>query len=77
MQGQISSNMSLCAEDEWRSYRSGMTWGWVINGRIFGWTLTVYMQEYNGNIFASYICTGTFVIASRQLSTEDVYAIKL
>ncbi len=26
--------LNLCSEDEWRSYRFGTTWGWVINDRI-------------------------------------------
>ncbi len=32
---------NLCSEDEWRFYEFGMTWGWVINDRIFifGWTI--------------------------------------
>ncbi len=32
--------LNLCSEDEWRSYGFGMTWGCVINDRIFifGWT---------------------------------------
>ncbi len=32
--------LNLCSEDEWRSYRLRVTWGWVINDRIFifGWT---------------------------------------
>ncbi len=31
----------LCSEDERRSYGFGMTWGWVINDRIFifGWII--------------------------------------
>ncbi len=31
----------LCSEDEWRFYRFGTTWEWVINDRIFifGWTI--------------------------------------
>ncbi len=28
-------DLNLCCEDEWRSYRFGTTWGWVINDRIF------------------------------------------
>ncbi len=33
--------LHLCSEDERRSYGFGMTWGWVINDRIFifGWTI--------------------------------------
>ncbi len=32
--------LTLCSEDEQRSYGFGTTWGWVINDRsfIFGWT---------------------------------------
>ncbi len=32
--------LNLCSEYEQRSYRFGMTWGWVIDDRIFifGWT---------------------------------------
>ncbi len=35
--------LNLCSEDEQRSYGFGMTWGWVINDRIFifGWTIPV------------------------------------
>ncbi len=45
MEGQraLGSNqkyLNLCSEDERRSYGFGVTWGWVINDRIFifGWT---------------------------------------
>ncbi len=33
--------LNLCSEDEWKPYRFGTTWGWVINDRffIFRWTL--------------------------------------
>ncbi len=33
--GQSESSLKLCYEDEWRSYRFGTTWGWVINDRIY------------------------------------------
>ncbi len=35
--------LNLCSKDERRSYGFGMTWGWVINDRIFifGWTNTL------------------------------------
>ncbi len=31
---------NLCSEDEWKSYRFGKTWRWVVddNVLIFGWT---------------------------------------
>ncbi len=40
MQGQKAlefhkKRFNLCSEDDLRSYRFGMTWGWVINDRIF------------------------------------------
>ncbi len=31
--------LNLCSEDEWRPYRFGTMWGWVINDQIFGWTI--------------------------------------
>ncbi len=33
-------HLYLCSEDEWRSYGSGIKWGWVINDTILilGWT---------------------------------------
>ncbi len=33
--------LALCSEDERRSNKSGTTWGWVINDKIFifGWTI--------------------------------------
>ncbi len=36
-----SKYLNLCFEDEQRSYRFGLTWGWVIHDRtfIFGWTI--------------------------------------
>ncbi len=37
----IKNILNVCSEDEQRIYRFGMTWGWVINDRIFifGWTI--------------------------------------
>ncbi len=42
--------LNLCSEDERRSYGFGMTWGWVINDRIFifGWTIYLKSQVANG-----------------------------
>ncbi len=44
MEGQIAlrfhqKHLNLCSEDEWRSYRFGTTWGWVMYRiLILGWT---------------------------------------
>ncbi len=37
----LQKYLTLCSEDERRSYGFGTTWGWVINDRIFifGWTI--------------------------------------
>ncbi len=37
----IKKYLNLCSEDEWRSYRFGTTWRWVIHDRIFtfGWSI--------------------------------------
>ncbi len=39
--------INLYSKDEWRSYRFGMTWEWVIDDRIFifGWTVPVYLKD--------------------------------
>ncbi len=36
--------LHLCSEDERRSYGFGTTWGWVINDRIFGWTISLIIM---------------------------------
>ncbi len=38
--------LNLCSVDEQRSYGFGMTWGWVINDRIFifGWTIPLRLE---------------------------------
>ncbi len=42
--------LNLCSEDEQRSYGFGMTWGWVINDRIFifGWTIPLTINIIHG-----------------------------
>ncbi len=49
--------LNLCYEDERRSYGFGMTWGWVINDRIFifGWTIPLRPFHTKTNV-----CYGKF-----------------
>ncbi len=43
--GMHQKYLNLCSEDKQRSYRFGTTWGWVINDRIFQWTIPLTSQK--------------------------------
>ncbi len=60
--------LNLCSEDERRSYRFGVTWGWVINDRIFtfGWTIPLSSWTVSESERASIYC-----IQFRQHSGSD------
>ncbi len=42
----LQKYLNLCSEDEWKSYRFGTTWGWVINDWIFicEWTIPLKLH---------------------------------
>ncbi len=56
--------LNLCSVDEQRFYGFGMTWGWIINDRIFilGWTIPLRLGIGTDWFFFTWDCKQQLII---------------
>ncbi len=54
----------------------GTTWGWVINDRIFGWTIPlIFSLSWNKALFLSFLDLGSVYIHFKEKSKKVVQDI--